>query len=303
MEPRPGRPRAGVVPRWPRRSRRPRTCPKAIHGGLDAATCQFPSAVAMLDQASESLFCTGSLVHPQVVLLAAHCIDPNYSWATPGYAAFGEHADAPAFKVPVERCGFHPKWMNQDFDLAACVLAEPVDGVPIVPLLMGCEADQLAPGSEVTIVGFGADHAVYEGGEVIAEGAGPKRYTTQIVTELLPEWLDILMVGQGAAAASATPAGRRCSSSPTAPGGCSARPRRSTPTPRRTTSSATTARSTTCTGRRSPGSSGTRRPTSPPATRATGAGTRVQGAAPSRSPPRSRRAAGASSARPRISGG
>ncbi|MCB9704736.1 MAG: S1 family peptidase [Myxococcales bacterium] len=175
----------------------PEPAPKAIHGGLDAATCQFPSAVAMLDQASESLFCTGSLVHPQVVLLAAHCIDPNYSWATPGYAAFGEHADAPAFKVPVERCGFHPKWMNQDFDLAACVLAEPVDGVPIVPLLMGCEADQLAPGSEVTIVGFGADHAVYEGGEVIAEGAGPKRYTTQIVTELLPEWLDILMVGQG----------------------------------------------------------------------------------------------------------
>ena len=81
----------------------PEPAPKAIHGGLDAATCQFPAAVAMLDQASESLFCTGSLVHPQVVLLAAHCIDPNYSWATPGYAAFGEHADAPAFKVPVER--------------------------------------------------------------------------------------------------------------------------------------------------------------------------------------------------------
>ncbi|HKE18821.1 MAG TPA: Ig-like domain-containing protein, partial [Kofleriaceae bacterium] len=61
-------------------------------------------------------------------------------------------------KVAVKRC---ERRIDTDgvssLDFAFCELAEPVDGVPIAPILFGCEGDILAPGREVEIVGFGED--------------------------------------------------------------------------------------------------------------------------------------------------
>jgi hypothetical protein len=102
--------------------------------------------------------CTGTLVHPQLVVYASHCGD-NYSKVRFGEYAFG----GSGFSVNTQYCEAHPNGnpgSGQDF--AFCVLAEPVQEIPIVPIMMGCELDQLTAGSDVTMVGFGtADNGPY----------------------------------------------------------------------------------------------------------------------------------------------
>jgi hypothetical protein len=174
----------------------PEQGPSTIFNGLDAAQCAFPSAVGMLDRDTEDLFCTGTLIHPQVVLFAAHCMDPESSWATPGSIMFGEDVEAPVRQIPVEDCIMHPEWLSAGIDLAACTLPVAVRQVPIVPVIMGCEVDALQPDTMVTIVGFGATSGIVdEEGGVSSTGAGRKRFTEQRITDVLVNANDVVMVG------------------------------------------------------------------------------------------------------------
>ncbi len=170
--------------------------PSNIFNGIEAPLCAFPSTVAMLDLDSEQMFCSGTLIHPEVILFAAHCMDPDSSWATPGSVLFGEDVEAPVRKVPVQDCDMHPDWKSNGIDLAVCTLKAPVRDLPIVPLLMGCEVDQLQPGRGVTIVGFGATSGIQTPeGETTTSGSGKKRFTHQTVTDVLPKRNDVVMIG------------------------------------------------------------------------------------------------------------
>ena len=123
-----------------------------IVGGEPSAVCGWPSTVAIGE-------CTGSLVHPELVIYAAHC--PILMMEDPIEVRFGETTAAPERVVPVEDCQVNPGFdLFSDppgGDFAYCTLAEPVTDVPIVPVLMGCEADELVPEAEVTLVGYGLD--------------------------------------------------------------------------------------------------------------------------------------------------
>jgi len=124
--------------------------PSAILGGTPVAACGWPSTV-WVD------VCTATLVHPSMVVLASHCIVLG---GTPMNASFGETIAAPARQVPISGCVTYPGWQptmpgDGNDDIAICQLAEPVDDVAIVPILMGCEADGLVAGADVTLVGFG----------------------------------------------------------------------------------------------------------------------------------------------------
>lgn len=125
--------------------------PTEIYGGEDTVACGWPTTVSMLGQ------CTGTLVHPEVVIFAAHCGS--------GYNAviLGESINGPKRQVPTEFCRTFPgggPGNGQDF--AFCKLSQPQLDIPIVPILMGCETDILQPGQTVTIVGFGnADTGPY----------------------------------------------------------------------------------------------------------------------------------------------
>ena len=122
----------------------PEADPYAVYGGAPSAVCGWPSTVAL--QGS----CTGTLVHPQVVIYAQHC-GTQYS-----SIQFGENLNQPAKNVQTEFCRtYQGGGPGTGMDFAFCKLAEPVLDVPIVPILMGCEVDKLQPGAEVTIVGFG----------------------------------------------------------------------------------------------------------------------------------------------------
>lgn len=124
----------------------PMSDPVPILGGELVAPCGFPTTVSV------GGFCTGTLVHPRVVVFAAHCGD-QVPWVR-----FGDRIeDAPGFEVVPEMCATNPVGeYGFGTDAAFCRFAEPVEDVPIIPPLMGCEAEAaLQVGQAVTVVGFG----------------------------------------------------------------------------------------------------------------------------------------------------
>ena len=125
----------------------PESTPK-IFGGEATGVCEWPSAVSMAGS------CSGTLVHPEIVIYAGHC--GHVPWVF-----FGETLDdtgAGRF-VDTEYCEMNPEFnsLGANTDFAFCKLMEPVTDVEIVPILMGCETDLLQPGAEVVAVGFGYD--------------------------------------------------------------------------------------------------------------------------------------------------
>jgi MYXO-CTERM domain-containing protein len=173
------------------------TDPAAIVGGTEADPCQWPSAVSVLEDDETPVMCTGTLVHPQVVITAAHCIIPERPIVGLGFGEHGQTTGMPVRVVaPIECVGNPEYYEGFGADVAYCLLSESVDGLPIVPLMAGCEVDELPGGTEVFIVGFGATYGTYdEEGNVEASGVGTKRWTTQTIDFIDGSYQEINMHG------------------------------------------------------------------------------------------------------------
>jgi len=115
-----------------------------IYGGAPVAPCAWPTTVSLGGS------CTGTLIHPELVVYAAHC-GTNYGSIRLGDDIYGNTA------VATEYCRTYPGYtgVGNGNDFAYCRLAAPVDDYPIVPPLMGCETEALQPGQGVAVVGFG----------------------------------------------------------------------------------------------------------------------------------------------------
>ncbi|MGR9053696.1 MAG: S1 family peptidase, partial [Gammaproteobacteria bacterium] len=115
----------------------------AITGGTPVAAGAWPSVAAV------SKNCTGTLIHPELVVYAAHCgtdID---------FVAFGQDFEHPEKRVKVTSCKAYPNSrLKQGEDIAYCRLAE-AQPFAIVAPLSGREAHFLKPSVAATIVGFG----------------------------------------------------------------------------------------------------------------------------------------------------
>ena len=156
--------------------------PAEITNGEHAASCQWPSTVALVNW-DPSPYCSATLIHPRFVLTAAHCITIG---GMPQSIAFGEDGFAPVRSIGVEGCEIHPEYESGvDVDLAVCELAEEVTDVQPIPVLMGCEQEVIEPGAQVMIAGFGNTQTQFlDGYYWSGEGIGPKRYVAQSVHEV-----------------------------------------------------------------------------------------------------------------------
>lgn len=127
------------------RAEEARALSQSITGGLETQACEWPSVVALGG-------CSGTLVHPLLVVYAAHC---GLAMAD---VRFGTDSLNPARVVQVSHCHQYPEArLGDGTDVAYCVLREPVLDVQPARILAGCELDELSVGKAAQIVGFGVD--------------------------------------------------------------------------------------------------------------------------------------------------
>jgi uncharacterized protein (TIGR03382 family) len=150
--------------------------PQAIYGGEPVEPGARPEVVAI------STFlktCTGTLVAPDLILTAAHCLDGHEAGA-PVLVRFGDNVAAPTMTFNSTDWAAHedfclPSECGEDLhDIAWIRLPQPVDIQPVVPITDQAEFDEaMNPGAEVVFVGFGQT----EDGEL-----GVKREVTSTLT-------------------------------------------------------------------------------------------------------------------------
>ncbi|HMI94123.1 MAG TPA: trypsin-like serine protease, partial [Polyangiales bacterium] len=122
----------------------------AVVGGEMVNACQWPSAIHVNS-------CSATLIHPRVVVTAAHCLS-----GTTGRVLFGNSSSAPGAFTLTGACRAGARGSaggGTRNDWGYCVIPEDdrVKKIPITPPLVGCEAEKfLKAGATAWVVGYGS---------------------------------------------------------------------------------------------------------------------------------------------------
>ena len=120
-----------------------------IANGTAVQECAWPTAVGVVGGG----LCTGTLIHPELVVYAAHCGGGNKT------IRFSTDAFGGGFTESVAFCRTNPDYQGvnqQGIDWAFCRLQNPVTEIPVTPPVAGpCENTIIQIGQEVAVVGFG----------------------------------------------------------------------------------------------------------------------------------------------------
>ncbi len=122
--------------------------PAPIIGGTTVPLGRWPDVVAVLSRDAE---CTGTLIAPDVVLTAGHCIETNPSEVVVGSVDLGE-AGGDVIKVKWSRA--YPDWEHR-YDVGVLMLEHVARSKPRT-IAAACTANARLPVSKtVEVVGFG----------------------------------------------------------------------------------------------------------------------------------------------------
>ncbi len=152
-----------------------------VWGGQETEPCAFPPVVRVTGPNS---LCSGTLIHPKVVMYAAHCGTEDH------VVRFGDSSNSTKTRA-TEYCRANPQYtgQSQTNDWAYCVLEEAVTEIPFTPVGYGCEVDEYYySGQSVAVVGFGNNEG--------DSGAGRKRWAFTTMSNLMPGRFNVGGQGQ-----------------------------------------------------------------------------------------------------------
>lgn len=187
--------------------------PMPIINGEDADEAKYPMTGAVLVEVTMGgfgqvtmLVCTSTLIAPDTILLAAHCVDPEtLSMMTYGMAQeadafywtqeadlseYNTSFDLPPPEDAIRIDGSNVRWhenfdlngmdlgVAQNYDVALGFLDEPATGVPYAYLPTVDEATQIVEGMDVDVVGWGMT------GPSQNAPSGEKQWGTSYIAEL-----------------------------------------------------------------------------------------------------------------------
>lgn len=138
-----------------------------VIGGAITAAGEFPGVGALMydfgGQVAQG--CTGTLIAPNAVLTAAHCVDPELTGpGTPGFSLALDTTSGNAATVPGSVAYKHESFsldgepidgLAEFFDIGIVILSQPITTVEPVKMIRPDQSASLVAGLDLAIVGYG----------------------------------------------------------------------------------------------------------------------------------------------------